>query len=641
MSTDEPISSPGDRPDSPGGSPPTPPGASPPRHEREGAEPGASRSAASGFPRWQAPAAEALTDSFPGLRVAALAGVGGMGAVYRAEQSRLGRTVAVKILPPSATPDQEARDRFEREARILSGLNHPHILQIHDFGSLGDGTLYLVSEWAGAGDFAKLLDGKPHPPAEVQGWVRQIAAALEAAHARGVIHRDLKPGNVLVHADGRLTLADFGLAHAGGGGFTTGLTLPGAIFGTFEYMAPEQMEETGRVTPACDLFALGVMTYQMLTGRVPRGAYTKPSRLVRVPSEVDAFIDAAMATDPARRPKSATEFSLLFDRACNAPARRRQRQLIGLGVTLVVLALAWARSEIIRSEREAAAADATTAALVAEARLNDARRQAAAALAAAEAALTGPATPPGEEPVPASVNFVPERATDTGETPRNEAPAPPSPAGSGEPAEPAPGDATEAPSETPPPVVEPDLPPIPWTWVLPEVKPAKDAVSGEWRTAGGELLSGDGRCALRLPVRLGINYDVAVEFTREEGRNSIAVFVPTLAGVGAFEVDAWDLGIAGLQLIDGEDMRRTERFFPARLENGQKHRLIIEVRGNKVAITWDGEPRLSWDLAGRRLRIPPLWQVRPDQVGLGLGTWFSPTTFHRIAYRSWPMEAPR
>jgi serine/threonine protein kinase len=571
--------------------------------------------------RWQAPAADALTNSFPGLRVAALAGVGGMGAVYRAEQSRLGRTVAVKILPPVAAPDDEARERFEREARILSGLNHPHILQIHDFGALADGTLYLVSEWASGGDLAKLLDGKPHPPAEVQVWVRQIAAALEAAHARGVIHRDLKPGNVLVHADGRLTLADFGLAHAGGGGFTTALTMPGAIFGTFEYMAPEQMEAAGRVTPASDIFALGVMTYQMLTGRVPRGAYTRPSRLVRVPSEVDTFLDLAMANDPARRPKNATEFSRLFDRACLAPARRRQRQLIGLGVTLVVLALAWARSEIIHSEREAAAAEARTAALVAEARLMDARRQAAAALAAAaeaaEVSRFEPVTvsPPSPPPEPAAPVVTPEPL-------------------------PEPSPALNEPAVEPPksePVVQADVPAVPWTWVLPEVNPADHSFTGDWRMTRGELVSADGRCTLSLPVRLAINYDVAIEFTRNEGRHSVAVFLPTLAGVGTFEVDAWDLGIAGLQMIDGQDMRRTNRFFPARLDNGQKHRLIIEVRGNKVSVSWDGEPRMSWDLADRRLRIPPLWQVRPE-IGLGVGTWSSPTTFHRIAYRSWPAD---
>lgn len=312
--------------------------------------------------RWEPPSALALANAFPGLRVLSLCGVGGMGAVYRAEQVRLGRLVAVKILSPMATPDLQAKERFEREAKILSGINHPHVLLIHDFGSLADGTLYFVTEWADGGDLSKRLDGKAHSMTQVRAWVRQIAEALGAAHARGVIHRDLKPANVLVLDDGRLTLGDFGLAHAPGGP-AIGLTTTGTVFGTFEYMAPEQIEATGKVTPSADLYSLGVMTYQMLTGRVPRGAYTRPSRLVRVPSEVDDFINDTLSSDIARRPRDAADFVRRFDRACTAPQRRNQRQLIGLGIALIGLALGWARVEVIRAERQAAEAEARTARL--------------------------------------------------------------------------------------------------------------------------------------------------------------------------------------------------------------------------------------------------------------------------------------
>lgn len=320
---------------------------------REGPPPVVARSESGVVTRWEPPRAEDIADAFPGLKVVALCGVGGMGAVYRAEQVRLGRSVALKILSPAALPDLQARERFEREARILSGINHPHVLRIHDFGALADGTLYFVMEWADGGDLSKRLGGKPQSIAQTRAWVRQIAEALGAAHARGVVHRDLKPANVLVLEDGRLTLGDFGLALAGGGaGFHAGLTQSGTVFGTFEYMAPEQIEATGKVTPASDLYSLGVMTYLMLTGRVPRGAYTKPSRLAKLPSEVDDFINVAMANEPARRPRDAAEFSRLFDRACTAPQRRRHRQLIGLGVALVALALGWARVEVIRIERQ-------------------------------------------------------------------------------------------------------------------------------------------------------------------------------------------------------------------------------------------------------------------------------------------------
>lgn len=578
--------------------------------------------------RWEAPTAEALADSFPGIRVKSLCGVGGMGAVYRAEQVRLGRDVAVKILPGVATPDVGARERFEREARILSGLNHPHILHLHDFGALPDSTLYLVMEWAGGGDLAHLLDGKPQPLDKVVAMVKQIAAALEAAHGRGVIHRDLKPANVLVLEDGRLTLADFGLAQASGAAAVT-LTQTGTIFGTFDYMAPEQLESAGHVTPASDLYSLGVMTYLMVTGRLPRGAYARPSRITGAPEAVDEFLNSAMATDPGKRPANAAAFARQFEFACRAPERRRQRQLIVLGVALVVLALAWARAAIIASEREAFTREQEEAAVLAEQKVSqlEARREAqreerriareTALKAAAEAAVAEVRA--AEEAARLAEQAKAAELAEAAVVVVEAAPV------------------VVEPAPEPAPVVKAELPPVAWTWILPDVKPGEHALTGEWRMKGGELISGDGRCVLSLPVRMAINYDVAIEFTRISGRNSVAVFLPTISGTGTFEVDAWDLGIAGLQMIDGEDMRRTNRFFPARLENGVKNRLILEVRGAKVSASWNGEPRMSWDVTANRMRIPPLWQVKPD-VGLCVGSWSSPTTFNRIAYRAYPIE---
>lgn len=526
-----------------------------------------------GLRRWEAPGPEAFRDAFPGLRVIALAGKGGMGAVYRAEQSRLGRDVAVKVLPPQAAPGREARERFEREARILSGLNHPHILQIYDFGSLADGTLYLVTEWAERGDLAGLIGEKPHPPSEVRSWVRQIGQALDAAHARGIVHRDLKPGNVLVRADGRLALADFGLAHSLGAGFVPGITLPGHLFGTFEYMAPEQMEQEPRITPACDLYALGVMTYQMLTGRVPRGAYTRPSRLVAVPGDVDSFLDLAMASDPERRPKSGAEYAQLFDRACRSRDRRRQRQLIGLGVTLVVLALAWARAEIIRAERESAAAEARQLALVADARLNDARRALAAARRAAE-----------------------ETRAETAAEVR------------------APGG---------------------WSSLIATVDLDRATPAGAWRRRDGELVSGGGRAVLALEAPLAVNYDLALEFTRGSGHGPVALFLPTQSGVGNLEFDT-EPGLAGLRVVDGMEPRRSGASFAAKVENGQRHRVLVMVRGRHVTVEWEGEPALSIGLAEKRLRLAPNWDIKRE-IAFGVGA-YDPITVHRVAYRIWPAD---
>ena len=585
------------------------------------------RTTAGAMVRWEAPSAESLADVFPGLKIKALCGVGGMGAVYRAEQTRLGRMVAVKVLPPMEKPDPEVRERFEREARILSELNHPHVLHIHDFGSLPDGTLYIVTEWAGGGDLRTLLDGKAHSLETVQGWVRQIASALMETHAHGIIHRDLKPGNVLVFGDGRLSLADFGLAHATGGGCTAPLTANGSIFGTFEYMAPEQMESADNVTPATDVYALGVITYQMITGRVPHCSYTRASRIVKVPAEVDAFLDTALAHDVKRRPSSAAEFSRLFELACNAPRRRRQRQLVGLGIALVVLALAWSRAEVMLADRRLASAQTP---------LEIPYSRPAPVPKSAPVADPAPLRIPAwefesvfsAEPIAASLPVVairppPEPEDDTAAQGPDAAAA---------------ADAEATRAGVAPELKPPAAPTVPWTWVLPTVRPAAQTWGGEWEMSGGELLSGQGRCALSLPVAAASHYDIAVEFTRTEGENSVVIFLPTTAGVGTLEIDAWSAGIAGLQLIDGEDLRRHNQSFLASITNGGKHRLIVEVRGDQVVANWDGHTRMSWDLKDRKLSLPALWPVRAN-IGLGVGSWESPTTFHRIAYRALPAEA--
>lgn len=604
----------------------------PPANPSKGSNVVEKRTTTGAIVRWVAPSAESLSDAFPGLKIKALCGVGGMGAVYRAEQTRLGRAVAVKVLPPLETPDPEARERFEREARILSDLNHPHVLHIHDFGSLPDGTLYIVTEWASGGDLRKLLDGKAHTLAQVQAWVRQISDALMETHAHGIIHRDLKPGNVLVFADGRLSLADFGLAHATSGGLTAPLTTNGSLFGTFEYMAPEQMESAGNVTPATDIYSLGVITYQMLTGRVPHCSYTRPSRLVKVPPEVDVFLDSALAHDVKRRPSNAAEFSRLFEMACNAPRRRRQRQLIGLGIVLVVLALAWSRAEVMLADRRLASFSTALEiqSLPAPTPPDVPAVEPVVAIASAPLRIPEPEFESvfSVEPIQASLPLValrPAPAAEADEVPPDSK------------AEAAPNDNATAQNAAPEgKLARPAA--VPWTWVLPGLNPDAQTRAGDWQMVQGELVSGEDACALRLPVTAATRYDIAVEFTRTAGGNSVVIFLPTTAGLGALELDAWNAGIAGLQLINGADLRRHNESFLARIRNGAKHRLIVEVRGDQVAANWDGETRMSWDLKGRELSLPPLWPVRTD-IGLGVGSWRSPTTFHRIAYRVFPAEA--
>lgn len=191
-------------------------------------------------------------------------GAGAMGEVYRARDARLGREVALKLLPASHASDGRARDQVEREARIIASLNHPNVLALHDVG-LWDGAMYIVTE---------LIDGE-----SLRGWTAplrksldiaaQIADGLSAAHAAGVTHRDLKPDNVMVTRDGRVKLLDFGVAKItrlpSASDATISPELEGVVTGTLAYMAPEQLR-AGEVDGRADIFSFGAVLYELLTG---------------------------------------------------------------------------------------------------------------------------------------------------------------------------------------------------------------------------------------------------------------------------------------------------------------------------------------------------------------------------------------
>ena len=201
-------------------------------------------------------------------------GAGGMGEVYRATDTRLDRSVAVKVLTQQVAADPEARERFEREARAVAALSHPHICMLHDVGTQ-DGTDYLVMELLGGESAAARLERGALPLDEALSIGIAIADALDAAHRQGIVHRDLKPGNVMLTPDG-VKLLDFGLAKLGAGGRepgedeaatrTAALTGEGTILGTLHYMSPEQLD--GKPADArSDVFAFGATLYEMVTGR--------------------------------------------------------------------------------------------------------------------------------------------------------------------------------------------------------------------------------------------------------------------------------------------------------------------------------------------------------------------------------------
>lgn len=252
-------------------------------------------------PRFVPPAPAELAEKFPQFEVIALLGQGGMGAVYRARQLKLDRHVAIKILPPEVARDPAFAERFLREARVLARLSHPHIVTVHDFGEV-DGLYYFTMEYVNGQNLRDLLQDGPLSTAQARAIAGQICDALQYAHDEGLVHRDIKPENILLDGKGRMKIADFGLARIVG--LTpTYLTLTGTheVMGTLLYMAPEQMKQAHSVDHRADLYSLGVILYEMLTGELPLGRFAPPSRKVGVNERLDNVVLKALAREPAER----------------------------------------------------------------------------------------------------------------------------------------------------------------------------------------------------------------------------------------------------------------------------------------------------------------------------------------------------
>jgi hypothetical protein len=256
-------------------------------------------------PRPPPPSIEDIARRFPQLEIKALLGQGGMGVVYRARQSRLDREVALKVLPPELSAQPHFAERFLREARAMARLAHPNIVAVHDFGET-DGLCWLMMELVEGVNLRQALKSGALAPEKALAVVPQMCDALQYAHDEGVVHRDIKPENVLLDRAGRVKIADFGLAKLVGPQDGT-LTSETQVFGTPHYMAPEQMEGARDVDHRADIFSLGVVFYEMLTGRLPVGRFEPPSRRVQVDVRLDDVVLHALEHEPARRYQHAAE----------------------------------------------------------------------------------------------------------------------------------------------------------------------------------------------------------------------------------------------------------------------------------------------------------------------------------------------
>ena len=283
------------------------------------------------------PTIEELAPLFPRFEILELIGQGGMGAVYKVRQKDLDRVVALKILPPAISGTTGFSERFTQEAKALAKLNHPGIVTIHEFGSASSSQpltpssqplYFILMEFVDGVNLGQLMRGGRIAPREALAIVPQICDALQFAHDRGIVHRDIKPENILLDRHGRVKVADFGIAKVVAAvcdssvasvcdrrssdpnqrRSQTDATIPGKVMGTPQYMAPEQMASPSEVDHRADIYALGVVFYQMLTGELPGKDLQAPSKKVRIDVRLAEIVMQALEKKPEMRFQQASVF---------------------------------------------------------------------------------------------------------------------------------------------------------------------------------------------------------------------------------------------------------------------------------------------------------------------------------------------
>lgn len=285
---------------------------------------------------WRPPEMEQLSAAFPHLEMQQLLGVGGMGAVFKVRQKELDRIAALKVLPGEMATTPGFAERFLREARLLASLSHPHIVTVYEFGQR-DGIYFLLMEFVDGVTLRQALRAEPIKKLgskEALAIVGQLCDALQFAHDEGVVHRDIKPENILIDKRGRVKIADFGLARLLGQSPTMP-TLTGThqLMGTPAYMAPEQIEGLPGIDHRADIYSMGVVFYELLTGELPLGRFSPPSERAETDVRLDEVVLRTLAREPDRRYQQASEVKTDMETVRNliaaaqlgaAPAKRRR-----------------------------------------------------------------------------------------------------------------------------------------------------------------------------------------------------------------------------------------------------------------------------------------------------------------------------
>ena len=272
-----------------------------------------------------APSLEQIAMAFPELEVLELIGRGGMGEVYKARQKSLNRLVALKLLAPERVQDAAFAERFAKEAQALAALSHPNIVTIHDFGHT-EGFYFLLMEFVDGVNLRQAMSAGRFTPEQALAIVPPVCEALQYAHDHGIVHRDIKPENLLLDKDGRVKIADFGIAKMVGTTAEPNLDAATLAIGTPRYAAPEQQSDPQHVDHRADIYSLGVVLYELLTGEAPGSKLTPPSHRVQMDVRLDEVVLRALSEKPELRWQTAADMKTQVQTITHPPVTRANKQ---------------------------------------------------------------------------------------------------------------------------------------------------------------------------------------------------------------------------------------------------------------------------------------------------------------------------
>ncbi len=483
-------------------------------------------------------------------------GQGGMGSVYLARDLTLDRQVAMKVFD-SQNIDPVSLERFQQESHMMAKVHHPNVVSIYGVVTANDESqtpLCLVLEYVAGGDLGQMMARQgPLSPSEVLRITLDICDGLAEIHGHSIVHRDLKPANILLTPDGKAKVADLGIAMDK---MSETLTMTGAYVGSMAYVAPEQMSQTrNQIDARTDLWALGVLMYEMLTGATPQ-ATLESDLMAKVPAEFKSIVRKCLKQNPQDRYANVLELKQSLTKVGLGGEGRWKIYAAILAVLIVVLGIGGMMSR------------------------------------------------KGEEPRA----DVPSVASEEG----------------GENAPPNSGVAAGSESK------ESDLIHLLGNPLAPDI--------GIWTLGADSLTCAQASRAacISFPVEHpGDSYDISLEFVRNIGKNSLAVFLPTSIGSVTFDLDGWNTGVSGIQSLDGKSLQQHPQVFQFLITNGKRYRIKIQVRRESIQVLIDGKDAYTCSLVGKKGRVISLWDF-PRKYPVSVGAWASSMTFRNIKMKKVP-----